>query len=203
MKHLDGLENVPGVYQIECVATGESYVGGTTNLRIRIIQHFGELRRGVHFSKRMQELYATQGEDGFQVHVLLLCDAAEVLANERRLTLEVGATLNTNDIRLRATMPPRPAAPTRRPLGPMQQTVLSVIREYMEREKAPPTMQEIADILGLSKTTIFDHLGTLEKKGWITRDRLMTRSIQLTGGACPCCGQEIDRRETLLAQASA
>jgi repressor LexA len=43
-------------------------------------------------------------------------------------------------------------------------------------------MQELADQLGTSKVTIFEHVGALEKKGVLTRDKHKARSLEITAG---------------------
>src|SRR4029434_43687 len=42
-----------------------------------------------------------------------------------------------------------------------------------------PTMQELADQLGTSKVTIFEHVGALEKKRVIRRDKHKARSLEI------------------------
>lgn len=66
-------------------------------------------------------------------------------------------------------------------LTPRQSEVLDAIRNYRHRTGIAPTMQELADILGVSKMTIFEHVGDLEKKCVIRRDRYKNRSIEIIG----------------------
>ena len=47
---------------------------------------------------------------------------------------------------------------------PRQLEILRFIRDYRERSGYSPTMQEIGDHLGLTKVTVFEHVGALEKK---------------------------------------
>ncbi|HYN86883.1 MAG TPA: transcriptional repressor LexA, partial [Ardenticatenaceae bacterium] len=42
-----------------------------------------------------------------------------------------------------------------------------------------PTMQELADQLGTSKVTIFEHVGALEKKRVLRRDKHKARSLEI------------------------
>ncbi len=44
-------------------------------------------------------------------------------------------------------------------------------------------MQELADHLGTSKVTIFEHVGALERKGVVKRDKHKARSLELVGDA--------------------
>ena len=49
-------------------------------------------------------------------------------------------------------------------LTPRQTDVVVAIRNYRHLHGYSPTMQELADQLGTSKVTIFEHVGALEKK---------------------------------------
>ena len=65
-------------------------------------------------------------------------------------------------------------------LTPRQLDVLVAIRDYRYLHGVAPTMQELADQLGTSKVTIFEHVGALEKKGLLTRDKHKARSLEIT-----------------------
>lgn len=65
-------------------------------------------------------------------------------------------------------------------LTPRQLDVLVAIRDYRYFNGVAPTMQELADQLGTSKVTIFEHVGALEKKGLIKRDKHKARSLEIT-----------------------
>ena len=56
-------------------------------------------------------------------------------------------------------------------LTPRQLDVLVAIRNYRHLHGYSPTMQELADQLGTSKVTIFEHVGALEKKRVLRRDK--------------------------------
>lgn len=65
-------------------------------------------------------------------------------------------------------------------LTPRQSQVVSAIRDYRHLNGYSPTMQEIADQLGItSKVTIFEHLGALERKGVISRLKHKARSLEV------------------------
>ncbi|MSU03105.1 GIY-YIG nuclease family protein [Tissierella pigra] len=49
--------NYPGVYALVNLENGKCYVGQTKNLRNRISQHFGKLKKGEHDSETMQDDY--------------------------------------------------------------------------------------------------------------------------------------------------
>ncbi len=65
-------------------------------------------------------------------------------------------------------------------LTPRQLDVLVAIRDYRYLHGVAPTMQELADQLGTSKVTIFEHVGALEKKGLLKRDKHKARSLEIT-----------------------
>jgi repressor LexA len=64
-------------------------------------------------------------------------------------------------------------------LTPRQTDVIVAIRNYRHLHGYAPTMQELADQLGTSKVTIFEHIGALEKKHVIRRDKHKARSLEI------------------------
>ncbi len=64
-------------------------------------------------------------------------------------------------------------------LTPRQLDVIVAVRNYRHLHGYSPTMQELADQLGTSKVTIFEHVGALERKGVIRRDKHKARSIEI------------------------
>jgi len=64
-------------------------------------------------------------------------------------------------------------------LTPRQLDVLVAIRNYRHLHGYAPTMQELADMLGTSKVTIFEHVGALERKRVIRRDKHKARSLEI------------------------
>jgi hypothetical protein len=64
-------------------------------------------------------------------------------------------------------------------LTPRQTDVLVAIRNYRHLHGYAPTMQELADSLGTSKVTIFEHVGALEKKKILKRDKHKARSLEI------------------------
>src|ERR1700759_3661587 len=64
-------------------------------------------------------------------------------------------------------------------LTPRQLDVIVAIRNYRPLHGYAPTMQELADQLGTSKVTIFEHIGALEKKRIIRRDKHKARSLEI------------------------
>ena len=64
-------------------------------------------------------------------------------------------------------------------LTPKQLRILQLIRECREEHGYSPTMQELADALGVSKVTVFEHVGALERKGVLTREANKARSLSM------------------------
>ncbi|NLN93474.1 MAG: transcriptional repressor LexA [Candidatus Hydrogenedens sp.] len=65
-------------------------------------------------------------------------------------------------------------------ITPRQAAVLNFIAECIDEHGYPPTIQEIGQRFGIASTNgVFDHLKTLERKGFIERSS-KARSIRLT-----------------------
>jgi repressor LexA len=64
-------------------------------------------------------------------------------------------------------------------LTPRQLDVIVAIRNYRHIHGFAPTMQELADQLGTSKVTIFEHVGALERKRVLRRDKHKARSLEI------------------------
>ncbi len=97
-----------------------------------------------------------------------------------------------------------PKAGTRREGGPnglvvtpRQLEILRFIRDYRVSNGYSPTMQEIAESLGVNKVTVFEHVESLVKKGSLRRLPFKARSLILSeqvqfddegGGQMPLVG---------------
>ena len=64
-------------------------------------------------------------------------------------------------------------------LTPRQLDVIVAIRNFRHLHGYSPTMQELADQLGTSKVTIFEHVGALEKTRVLKRDKHKARSLEI------------------------
>lgn len=78
-------------------------------------------------------------------------------------------------------------------LTPRKLDILTLIRDGRRVNGYSPTLQEIADELGISKITVFEHVEALVKKGMLTRRSNKARSLELTRRA-----RFPDERPTLL-----
>jgi repressor LexA len=60
-----------------------------------------------------------------------------------------------------------------------QRNILETISTYISQKGFPPTMQELADILGIKASSVYEQLNRLEKKGYIRRKKRAARSIEI------------------------
>ncbi|MEO1130284.1 MAG: transcriptional repressor LexA [Planctomycetota bacterium] len=67
-------------------------------------------------------------------------------------------------------------------LTPKQLRILQLIRDSRVRHGYSPTMQELADQLGVSKVTVFEHVEALIKKGALVREANKARSLSIADG---------------------
>lgn len=82
---------------------------------------------------------------------------------------------------------------TGRCLTPRQLEILTVIRDTRRSLGYSPTLQEIADQLGISKITVFEHVEALLEKDMLTRRSNRARSLELTSSV-----QLPDERPTII-----
>jgi repressor LexA len=67
-------------------------------------------------------------------------------------------------------------------LTPKQLRILKLIRDSRVQRGFSPTMQEIADELGVSKVTVFEHVEALIRKGALVREANKARSLSIPDG---------------------
>ncbi len=67
-------------------------------------------------------------------------------------------------------------------LTPKQLKILKLIRDWRVRTGYSPTMQELADELGVSKVTVFEHVEALIRKGALLREPNKARSLSIADG---------------------
>jgi repressor LexA len=67
-------------------------------------------------------------------------------------------------------------------LTPKQLRILRLIRDWRIRRGYSPTMQELADEIGVSKVTVFEHVEALIKKGALVREPNRARSLSIAEG---------------------
>ena len=70
-------------------------------------------------------------------------------------------------------------------LSTRQESILSFIRRYVQERSYPPTLREIGKHVGTSSTSVVNYnLNALVKKGFIERDRKVSRGLRLVVTAC-------------------
>jgi repressor LexA len=67
-------------------------------------------------------------------------------------------------------------------LTPKQLRILQLIRDWRVRLGYSPTMQELADEIGVSKVTVFEHVEALIRKGALVREANKARSLSIAEG---------------------
>jgi len=71
-----------------------------------------------------------------------------------------------------------------RPISQRQHAILNFIRRHIAEHGYPPTVREIGEAVKLSSSsTVHAHLKSLEERGLIQRDAVLTRAIKLTEDA--------------------
>jgi repressor LexA len=63
--------------------------------------------------------------------------------------------------------------------------IVQFIRDYVAEAGYAPTMQEIADHLGVSRPTVFEHIEALQAKGALHREPTLSRAIELAPQFAP------------------
>ncbi len=80
---------------------------------------------------------------------------------------------------------------TARQLTSRQRQILDHIAACMRRSGIVPSIREIGQALGMrSPSTVHQHLGALERKGYLKRDGDRMRVIELTGAAAHLTGRD-------------
>lgn len=60
-----------------------------------------------------------------------------------------------------------------------QRRTLREIRDFITRRQFPPTMQELADELGVTPATVHQHVNELARKGYVLRERRKARGLAI------------------------
>ena len=68
-----------------------------------------------------------------------------------------------------------------KPLSERQRRILEFLGEYIEENGYPPSIREIGSAAGISSTSVVSYnLRRLEERGYISRDREVSRGLKLT-----------------------
>jgi repressor LexA len=74
-------------------------------------------------------------------------------------------------------------------LSEKQQRILRFIRNFMRENQYPPTIREIGREMGISSTSVVNYnLNALQREGYITRDRTISRGIRLVESLLEAAG---------------
>lgn len=88
-----------GIYKIQHIDTGRTYVGRSGNVEQRLRAHFSALQRGKHHNPDLQRAWNDHGADAFTVDVLE-CDPGDIERLERECIAafdEQAGTFNRTD----------------------------------------------------------------------------------------------------------
>ncbi len=67
-------------------------------------------------------------------------------------------------------------------LSERQQKMVEFLQQFIELNRRPPTIREIGEQVGITSTSVVKYnLDVLERKGFIERDRDISRGIRLSG----------------------
>ncbi len=81
-------------------------------------------------------------------------------------------------------------------LSERQLKILEVIREYTDEFGYPPTIREIGDSVGISSTSVVSYnLNALERKGYLARDKDVSRGLRLMTEGSPHAGLSQDEED--------
>lgn len=73
---------VGGIYKIENIVDGKSYIGSSVNVSARKYKHFWMLKKGVHDNNHLQHSYNKFGEESFKFEILEYCPDYELISRE-------------------------------------------------------------------------------------------------------------------------
>ena len=75
---------IAGVYQIKNKVNNKIYVGSTSNLEIREVNHFSSLKHDKHYNIHLQRSYNKYGKENFVFEVLFICSPESLLFYEQQ-----------------------------------------------------------------------------------------------------------------------
>ncbi|HJO81054.1 MAG: transcriptional repressor LexA [SAR202 cluster bacterium] len=79
-----------------------------------------------------------------------------------------------------------------RPLSQRQEQILQFIRDFMDDHRYPPTVRDIQGGCNISSTSVVDYnLHKLEERGYMRREREVSRGIELVGEGRPDARDDI------------
>lgn len=74
-----------GIYKIENTHNGKLYIGQTTQVRERLLQHKRLLKRDAHYNTHLQRSWNKHGDSRFAFSVVLYCEDYEATYYEQKI----------------------------------------------------------------------------------------------------------------------
>lgn len=73
---------------------------------------------------------------------------------------------------------------SRKPLSVRQEGIMEFIRKYIGENRFPPSIREIGKAVGISSTSVVNYnLRRLEERGYLSREKEVSRGLRLTANA--------------------
>lgn len=79
---------IPSAYKITCLTNGKKYIGSTSNLYRRCVNHRSDLKTGKHRNPYLQEEYNKFGPDQFVFEAVGKCNDVEAARKLEAICLE-------------------------------------------------------------------------------------------------------------------
>jgi group I intron endonuclease len=74
-----------GIYKIVNIINNKIYIGQSSKLNVRKVEHFYKLRKGIHRNPHLQNAFNKYGEENFIFEVILYCELDELDYYEQNL----------------------------------------------------------------------------------------------------------------------
>lgn len=171
-----------GVYAIINNVTGKMYVGGSVNLRKRLLKHFDFLERGKHHSPHLQASWIKHGASAFDCTILEFTDRSTLREREQYwMDLHQSYTDAGYNIATESTGPM--AGKTHGPKARKKMREKALLRRHTEDEKRkigeanrrrewkPESIEKMKRSLREHAATHPDSAETREAKGAATRGK--------------------------------
>lgn len=77
------MDKVVGIYKIENAVNGKVYIGQSTNMARRWVEHRHELKKGIHDNDYLQKSYDKYGTESFLFKIIEECDKDVLCSREQ------------------------------------------------------------------------------------------------------------------------
>jgi len=159
-----------GIYRILCTASGNCYIGSSSNIQKRWHLHRSELRRGIHHSFVLQRAYNLHGPEAFLFEILEAVEDVADLSKREQLWIDA---LKPKYNLTRDAVP----APTRgRKMGPLSENrkmkIRAAVTGFKHTEAAKEKMRGRSRTIAQTKAIIENF-----RKGWGHKQTFETRRL--------------------------